>query len=206
MLAYPAKVTDLRLGGRLLPPLQAVAMDMSEMADALGAPVHGALGYSLFSDRVLSIDPAEKQIVLREPPWEGEAAGSPLLITGGSPTSESVFINGRRLRAALDTGAQPMITVSTKRAAALGLGDVLESADEGTVRGSRGSAPVLRGRADSLRIGEMSLHDVPVTFADWVEETDAIVGMEFFAHFVTTFDYAAGRLFLEVAQPGPDAP
>lgn len=205
LLAYPAEVTDLRLGGRRLPPVQAVAMDMSEMAKALGTEVHGALGFSLLSDRILTIDPGTKRVALREPPWESVAPWVPLHITEGSPSSDAVFINGHPIRAALDTGAQPMITISTAKAQSLGLGDLLESADPGTVRGARGSAPVLRARADSLRIGEMSLHDVPVAFAEWVEEGDAIIGMEFFSHFVTTFDYASARLYLGPAQLPPVA-
>lgn len=204
LLAYPAEVTDLRLGGRRLPPVRAVAMDMSEMAQALGTKVHGALGFSLLSDRILTIDPGAKRVSLRQPPWESTAPWVPLHITEGAPYSDVVFINGQRIRAALDTGAQPMITIATGRAQALGLGDLLESADPGTVRGARGSAPVLRARADSLRIGQMSLRDVPVAFAEWVEGGDAIIGMEFFGHFVTTFDYASGRLYLGPAQPPQD--
>ena len=204
LLAYPADVSDLRLGGTRLTLGEAVAMDMTDMAQALGTALHGALGYSLLSGRIMTVDPGARQVILREPPWESEAPSVPLQLVGGTPWADEVFIDGRKIRAALDTGAQPMITISTARAAALGLGDLLASADSGTVRGARGSARVLRARADSLRIGQMSLQDVPVTFADWVEDGDAIVGMEFFGHFVTTFDYASRRLFLETSETGTD--
>ena len=197
LLAYPADVSDLRLGGRRLPPVEAVAMDLSSVANALETPVHGALGHSMLADRVLTIDPASKLITLHQPPWDSSHPSLPLRIREGSPSSDSVYLNGRRLRAAFDTGAQPMLTVATARAVDLGLGAVLNSATAGTVLGARGSAPVLRARADSLRIGDQTLHDVPVTFADWVEGGDAIVGMDFFNHFVTTFDYASSRLFLK---------
>ncbi|MDH3223881.1 MAG: retropepsin-like domain-containing protein [Gemmatimonadota bacterium] len=197
LLAYPARVGQLRIAGQTVDAFDALAMDLSAMGAAMGRPLDGALGYSFLAGKSLTIDPSADLLTLHAGAVGSHDSGVPMDIVDGTLFVDAVFVNGLPLRGHLDTGAEPALTVSAERASSLGLGDLLDQGQPGSVRGARGSAQVVRSRADSLRIGGHSVRDVDIAFASWVGQGDAIVGMGFFRNFVTTFDYVSGRLILQ---------
>lgn len=207
-LAYGAVVEDLSIANVRMPPFDAVVMELGGMDAALGRRLDGALGYSFLMSRALRIDYEAGEVTLFDGTAQSGSSGPPLpmVVSGGTVFVDSVFVGGHPVRAHLDTGAGPALTISEDAVDRLGLRELRSRAVEGTVRGARGTAPVWRVTADSVRVGDVSVRDVPVGFAEFVPEGDAILGSGFFSGMVLTLDYVAGTVHVREgagpAEPG----
>jgi predicted aspartyl protease len=93
----------------------------------------------------------------------------------------------------LDTGG-PGLDVSAAFAAKAGI--VETSTQSATFAGGR-TAPVSNGAtAGSLRVGSITVHGMAVGIAPVPPDVDGVLGTAFFERFLTTIDYARGRLIL----------
>lgn len=117
-----------------------------------------------------------------------------------------VRVNGSEPAAfIIDTGASEIL-IDTEWAAEIGVQSL--GLSRGRFGGDR-RASVGHGRAESVQLGELVLHDVPVQLLDTTpfsavapgEEIRGVLGTVLFYHFLTTIDYPAGHLRLEPRRP-----
>lgn len=125
----------------------------------------------------------------------------PFVVTNPLPVVP-IEINGKRINAFIDTGA-PMFVVDEAIAAELGIKSA--SGMKGEFAGGN-TAEISFGRADSLRIGDVNIQNIPVmlgsfegfanTFKDSASDVHGIIGTNVLQQFVATMDYPSGQLIL----------
>jgi Aspartyl protease len=133
--------------------------------------------------------------------------GTPYQISGASSTTlpfrtldplptVDAAVNGTIASFTLDTGAT--FTISAELARAAGVRPVA------TVLVNHGSGPVPSyiGVVDSLRLGQLEVHNIPVLWDDG--PAPSVIGTTIFYHFQTTMDYAGRALTLRL--PGTGRP
>lgn len=115
------------------------------------------------------------------------------------------FVNGSdTLFLLLDTGGGELTLDS---AVASKVGAVLYGVGTGNFAG--GQAPVTDGRVDSVRLGEFTMHDVPIRIINTRQfasvfgghRVDGVIGTVFLYHFLATIDYPRGQLILRRRSP-----
>lgn len=140
--------------------------------------------------------------------WTGEhVAEVPFLVTNPLPVIE-VEINGRKVNALIDTGADVFI-LDTAIADELGLRPVASMM--GMFAGGM-QAEIGFARAEALRLGVVTLRSVPVSLLPTNHlsmgdtEIGGIVGTSVLRQFLSTVDYPNARLVLRdrSADAGPD--
>lgn len=142
-----------------------------------------------------------------EPPYRMQWASShksttiPFVMTDPLPML-SIEYDGHPVYVVFDTGAD-MCIVDTELAKTLGITEVAS----GTGVGGGGlPTPFAMGKLNSMKVGEVTLHNVPITilptkrfskeFADGKYPVSGIVGTGLIHQFLTTIDYANGRMIL----------
>ncbi len=107
------RVAELSVGGMVARELDVIAMDLSRVADALGRPFDGVVGYPVFRDAVLVVDyPNQSAAALSHAAYDtlhGAPASIPLL--GGSHPTVEIDLAGRSLHFLVDTGANTRFAV-----------------------------------------------------------------------------------------------
>lgn len=138
--------------------------------------------------------------------WPGDfgLSKAPFLVTDPLPVI-SVEVQGRQIYALIDTGAD-MFMLDTEVAAAMDIKTIASMT--GTFAGGK-QAEVGFGRADSLKIGQVTLKAVPISilptqrfskgFADGKYTIGGIVGTGVLKQFLATMDYPGGQLVLRRA-------
>ena len=131
----------------------------------------------------------------------------PFLVTDPLPII-SVELQGRQVYALIDTGADTFV-LDNEVAASLGLKPV--TAMQGTFAGGK-QAEVGFGRAESLKLGDVALRQVPISilpttqfsrgFAEGRYTISAILGTGILKQFLSTLDYPHARLVLRRAGAG----
>jgi hypothetical protein len=139
------------------------------------------------------------QVVWPEGPEEAKA---PFVVTDPLPMI-AVEIQGRQIFALIDTGADTFV-LDNEIAASLGIKPIASMM--GTFAGGK-QAEVGFSRADSLKIGEVTLKSVPISilpttrfskgFAGGKYPIGGIVGTGILKQFLSTLDYKSGRLILD---------
>lgn len=132
--------------------------------------------------------------------WHGHRRESRVRFRSADPLPVlTVLVDGTPVNVILDTGADQLI-LDDRLAQSLGIA-VIDSAT-GSFAGGLGMK-VGFGRVASIRIGDVSLHDVPVqilpaerfTF-DPKHRVGGIIGTGVLRHFLSTVDHAKSRLIL----------
>lgn len=201
---YAATISGLELGGARFGDVQAVALDLSQVASRLGRPLHGVLGYSFLQDKTVQIDYPGRviRIFADGAPLREEDLGftMPLRLREGGtiPLIEAVSVNGLPVRVTLDTGSSLALELYPWAVESLELGEELARADTSSVVGARGEENVRTGRVESVRIGPFELGDQEVVFRQKERQRpgqeDGNVGNALLQHFVLTLDYVNGRI------------
>jgi len=130
-----------------------------------------------------------------------EEAKAPFVVTDPLPII-SVELQGRPIYALIDTGADTFV-LDNEIAAGLGIKPIASMM--GTFAGGK-QAEVGFSRADSLKIGEVTIKSVPISilptgrfskgFAEGKYTIGGIVGTGILKQFLATIDYLNGRLVL----------
>lgn len=103
----------------------------------------------------------------------------------------SVKVNGQPFRLLFDTGAGGLL-LTRKAARRLALPDLAKS----LVSGLQGSAPASLQRADTLSLGPITFHSVPVTVADGPDMGDGLFGGSILEDYAVTLDFDNGTMTL----------
>jgi predicted aspartyl protease len=204
------RLPSVELGTILAKDVAAVAVDLKKVAAKLERPLHGVLGYSFLKDRIVQIDYAESKLrFFAESPYAGiqnqpntvNKIAMPFRYDDGV-IIDSVFINGQKLKAALDTGSSGTFALTPEAAAILGLDD---QAQEGTAEKSVSYNGEYEGRSGvlkSVRLGRLSIESAPASF--WPAGTghdkakfQVNIGNGFFKDYLMTFDFRGKMVVFE---------
>lgn len=205
---YPTKFTNLRLGGKGLNDIEAVAVDLSHLSKKIGRPIHGILGYSFFNDRIVQIDYPSRKVRLLQVPIKintqnkcVETSQIPLeFVPNDTAPLIKIMVNGQSVSVSVDTGSSLTLELFPEAVKQLELEQVLKEAQKGTIRGANGEAEVYTTRLDSISFGDFVLKRPLVTFADPKYLTDVRrgnLGNGFLQNFVLTFDYKNKKITLQ---------
>ncbi len=196
------RLPSIELGTIVARDLVAGAIDLKKLSERLERPIQGVLGYTFLRDRIIQIDYAVSKLrFFLESPYAGiqnqpntvNKIAMPFRYDGGV-LIDSVFINGQKLKATLDTGSSGTFALTPEAAAILGLDDQpQEGAAEKSV-GYKGQDEGRSGVVKSVRIGRLSLESAPVSFWPTGAGHDKAkfqldVGNGFFKDYLMTFDF-----------------
>jgi len=202
-VVYPARLPSVELGTVTARDVLAATISLSKISDRIGRPIHGVLGYSFLKDRIIQIDYAHT--VLRfyaESPYP-HVSLAPNTVNviafrmrreDGDVLIDSVFVNGEKMVAALDTGASSTFTLTPEATALLGIeGEALKDAPQTSI-GYNGVHQTKQGVLKSVRLGRMTIDSPQAAF--WLPDTghdkkkfQVNIGNGFFQDFLMTFDF-----------------
>jgi len=202
LATYLTRLPLVEVGGLVAKDVSAGAVDLTKLANRLGKPIHGLLGYSFLKDRIVQIDYLNSKISFyAETPYPGiqfaantvNRIAVPFRYDGGV-LIDTVFVNGQKLRATLDTGSSGTFTLTPQATALLKLDEELRDAPLKESVGYNGALKSKVGILKSVRIGRLSIEGAPASF--WLPETghdrekyDINIGNGFFKEYVVTFDF-----------------
>jgi hypothetical protein len=201
---------EMAIGGLKVQAVEAAAIDLSAMSDALGRPLGGVLGFSLLKDRVVQIDYFQRRIRFSNESASLIAAGKgftfPMVFHEGSvlPVIQDCYVNGSRASITLDTGSSLGLVLFPGAVEKLRLSEIATSGAPLRADGYLGKAHLTRGWVTSLKIGP---HDLGAVEAAFVQrgygETgpsvwrDGSLGNAVLQDFVLTLDYRARTVTFE---------
>jgi len=204
------RLPSVELGTIVAKDVSAAAIDLKKVSAKLEQPLHGVLGYSFLKDRIIQIDYAASKLrFFAESPYAGiqnqpntvDKIAMPFRYDDGV-LIDTVFINGQKLKAALDTGSSGTFALTPKGAAILGLEDPAPDGSGEKSVGYNGEYESKSGVLKSVRIGRLALESAPATF--WPAGTghdkakfQVNIGNGFFKDYLVTFDFRGKMVVFE---------
>jgi predicted aspartyl protease len=202
-VVYPTRLSNVEVGALTARDVGAATIDLKQLSDRIGKPIHGVLGFSFLKDRIVQIDyPNLKIRFFAESPYPRislapntvNTMAFPFRREDGHVIIESVFINNEKMRATLDTGSSSSFTLTPEAVATLRLDEQADEAKPSTSVGNNGEFANKSGLLKSVRLGRFALESVPATF--WLPNTghdkqtyQVNIGNAFFEDFILTFDF-----------------
>jgi predicted aspartyl protease len=196
------RLPSVELGTIMAKDVSAGAIDLKKVSAKLEQPISGVLGYNFLKDRIIQIDYAASKLrFFLESPYAG-IQNQPNTVNkiamafryDSGVLIDSVFINGQKLKAALDTGSSGTFALTPEGAAILGLeGQAQDGSAEKSV-GYNGEYESKSGVLKSVRIGRLSLESAPASFWPTGAGHDKAkfqvnIGNGFFKDYLVTFDF-----------------
>lgn len=207
-LAYECSLPKVEIGPLEATNVEALAMNLSKTSAALGKPLQGVLGYSLFKGRVVQFD-YPKRVARFYPsnpsPQPASSNDTTLSFTyqddillGG------ITVNGKNVIATLDTGCNGSFQLTPKAIAQLGLEKELREAEVSHSTGFNGQAENRKGKVSRITVGSISMDKPEVVFFNKGSGYDDVawglrIGNAFLKDFVVTVDYQNDKITLERA-------
>lgn len=196
------RLPSIELGAIVAKDVAAGAIDLKKLSDTLERPIHGVLGYTFLKDRIIQIDYAASKLrFFAESPYAGiqnqpntvNKIAMPFRYDNGV-LIDSVFINGQKLKATLDTGSSGTFALTPEAVALLGLEDQAQDGAAEKSVGYNGQYESKSGVVKSVRIGRLSLESAPVSFWPAGAGHDKAkfqlnIGNGFFKDYLLTFDF-----------------
>jgi predicted aspartyl protease len=212
-LVYPTNIPGVELGSVTAKEVYAAAINLTKLSGKLGKPIHGVLGYSFLKNRIFQIDYAASKIrFYDESPYPGvqNSPNTPNRTVvafryENDVIIDSVFVNGQKVRATLDTGGSNTFDLTPEGTTMLGLEEEARNAKVEIAAGYNGEFESRKGTLKSVRIGSLSVDSPPVSF--WPAGTghdktkyQLSVGNGFFKNYLVTFDFRAKIVVFEKVQ------
>lgn len=196
------KLPTVELGTVIAKDVIAGTIDLSRLSARLGKPIHGVLGYSFLRDRIIQIDYPETKIRFHtESPYPG-IQDQPNTVDKialafkyeDGVLVDSVYINGQKMKATLDTGSSGTFSLTPEAISDLGLEEQAQNGEGEKSVGYNGEFESKSGLLKSVRMGRLSVESAPATF--WLPGTghdkkkfQVNIGNGFFKDFIMTFDF-----------------
>jgi predicted aspartyl protease len=212
-LVYPTNIPGVELGGVTAKEVYAAAIDLTKLSGKLGKPIHGVLGYSFLKNRIFQIDYVVSKIrFYADWPYPGilnapNTADRTVLAFRyeNEVLVDSVFVNGRKVRATLDTGGSNTFALTPEGITTLGLAEEARNAKAEISAGYNGEFESKTSTLKSVRIGGLSVDSPQVSF--WSAGTghdkkkyQLSIGNGFFKNYLVTFDFRAKLVVFEKVQ------
>ena len=202
-VGYVTRLPSVELGNLVTKDVAAATINLTKMAERMGGPIQGVLGFSFLKDRIIQIDyPNSKLRFFAESPYPRiqfsantvNTIAFPFKREDGEVIIDSVYVNNEKLRAALDTGSSGSFNLTPEAVALLKLEDQVQAGESTTSVGYNGVYESKQGILKSVRLGRISVESVRAEF--WLPKTghdnkkfQVNIGNEFFQDFVMTFDF-----------------
>jgi len=210
--AFVANDVSLRLPG-VKGSGQAILVlkkDYLKLSNSMGTPVHGILGYELFSRFIVNIDYANRQLILHEPYYFKPKKSfeefkinvidtkpyivGKLALEGGTVISINLMI---------DTGASHSLLINTDAHEEIKMPE--KRIERNLGRGLGGNIHGFIGRLPAFSLGEFCFEDLIVSFPDEVSWRDyfekkgrhGTIGGEILTRLNVFFDYFNEHLYLK---------
>jgi hypothetical protein len=190
---YWYDVPDIQIGGLNVGTVTMNTGNFSNLSQRLGLTVHGVLGFDFLKRRVVQLDYPRRVIRFMQAATGPDVAGTrltakhavvPMSTEAPVTVIGEVYVNGKKLRALLDTSQGGSLALTPSALKYLNLPIPAEK------------SPPHVGAVDAHSIGTMSLAATEVTFLPKDVATDidlgkygAIVGNGLLSHYVVTLDY-----------------
>jgi predicted aspartyl protease len=201
---FLTKLPQIEIGSVTGKDLLAAAVDFSKISQRIGTPVHGALGYNFLKNRIVQFD-YPKRVVrfysvspLRtsKQPNTTSRMTIPFRFYGGDkfPIIDDVFVNGKKIKAELDTGHSGVLAVTAAAIKQFGLDAEAQNCEEETSEGALGTSVNRKCKLKTLTVGTLTIESPSVSFRasnSGLDQApfDGLLGNDFFKDFVVTFDY-----------------
>jgi predicted aspartyl protease len=209
-VVHLTRLPTVELGSVVAKEVLAGAIDLSKLSAKLGKPIQGVLGYSFLKDRIIQIDYPETKIrFFNESPFPGIQLAPNTVNTiamafryDDGVLVDSVFINGHKLKATLDTGSSGTFSLTPEGVATLGLEEEARNGEGEKSVGYNGEYESKSGVLKSVRLGRLSIEGAPAAF--WAAGTghdkkkfQVNIGNGFFKDFIMTFDFRGKMVVFE---------
>lgn len=209
-VVHLTRLPTVELGSVVAKEVLAAAIDLSKLSAKLGKPIQGVLGFSFLKDRIIQIDYPETKIrFYNETPFPAIQTAPNTVNTiamafryDEGVLIDSVYINGQKLKATLDTGSSGTFSLTPEAVATLELEEQAQSGEGGKSVGYNGEYESKSGLLKSVRIGRLSIESAPATF--WLPGTghdkkkyQVTIGNGFFKDFIMTFDFRGKLVVFE---------
>ena len=188
---------NLKVGGQTLPRSTLAVLDLSEISQRIGEPVHFLLGRPLFNSMIVEIDFRSRAVEIHprrdfRPPAADEIKLSALMGLMTAP----VRVGGEVVYAAVDTGTMAALMVSPRAAERAGL--LADDAKVSTtlLGGLAGVSEARITSAATLELGKASFRDVPVRIAPRPVGPEAVLGLELLSRFRIWLDFGYQRMWM----------
>jgi predicted aspartyl protease len=176
---------------------------VSMIATKLGRPIRAVLGKSFLQGRIVQTDYAHR--ILRFPNSAISTSKDHVELRfhyGDDVVLEDVLLNGKPVRAILDTGSNGSLKITPEAIDRLSLQQEVKAAKASQSTGFRGSYTSLDGSVGSVTLGTIRLEKPAATF--WLPGTghdgkpwDINIGNAILKDFVITLDTKKGILLIE---------
>jgi len=194
--------------------LEAVATDFSKITQRVGIPVAGVIGYNFLKNRIVQFDYGKRVVRFYSdsPLRTSKHANTtsrmtlPFRFYGGDkfPIIDDVFVNGKKIKAELDTGHSGVLAVTAAAIKRLGLDAEAQDCEEETSEGALGTSVNRKCKLKTLTVGTVTIESPSVSFRGPNSGLDqapfeGLLGNDFFKDFVVTIDYRRMTITFERA-------
>src|SRR6266478_1243478 len=202
---FLTQIPEVEIGGLASKNMVAVAVDLSKSSQVLGKPLHGALGYGFLKNRVIQFDYPRRVIrFYSASPYPKSDATSnngrrvvlPFRLGDDSPIIDDVYVDGKKIRAVIDTGGGgTYFALMPEAISSLGLEQEMSQAEPNSSGvGVNGVITSRKGKIKTLRIGAINIDSPTIIFYPKGAGKDnrkygGAIGNAFLQDFVVTFDY-----------------
>lgn len=199
-----ATVATLAVGCLTMEQARLAVVDLSMMNLAEDEPVHGILGYGLFSQRSVGRAGGADSLILGPPgsaPHNGHVT-LPLQFVANVPVVEAA-VEGKKGRFIVDTGSSFELIIHTPFAARESLLPSPEALTSRPAAGIGGGGEAFMGTVGSFDIGGIRLGRVQALFSPSgrgvtaAEEVAGNIGLPLLERFDWILDYQGAALYLE---------
>ena len=210
-LVQLTRLPTVELGSVIAKDVVAGSIDLSKLSAKLARPINGVLGYSFLKDRIIQIDYPELKIrFYTQSPYPGiqdqpntvDKIALAFRYEDGGVLVDSVYINGQKMRATLDTGSSGSFSLTPEGVTDLGLEEKAQNGEAEKSVGYNGEYESKSGILKSVRMGRLNVDSAPATF--WLPGTghdkkkyQVNIGNGFFKDFIMTFDFRGKVVVLE---------
>ena len=211
---FLTKLPQIQLGSLTAKDLLAVATDFSKISQRIGIPVHGVVGYNFLKSRIVQFDyPKHVARFYSVSPFAASRQANmpnrivlPFRFYGEDkfPIIDDVMINGKKIKAELDTGHSGVLALTSAAIKRLGLEAEAEDCEAETSEGALGTSVNRKCKLKTLTVGTFTIESPSVSLRAPNSGLDqapfeGLLGNDFFKDFVVTFDYRSMTLTLERA-------
>lgn len=188
-------VTGLRVGG-----LRAAVLDLAAVAGASGRAFQVLIGRDVLDRVVLDADlPFRRARLLSPAAYRPAHDARTIPLSGGAPRAQVRIEDSPPLDLLVDTGASSHIALSQAAARRVGLTAPGRRTSQGLSVSLGGLHPEINAVARTVRLGPLTLHDVPVQIyspAATAPSPSGLIGMGLLNPFRVSLNLPARRLDL----------
>ena len=206
-LTYYTEMPVVEVGSFAVKDVETLAIDLSKISERLGKPLHGVLGHSVLSGRIVQIDYPNHVVRFYSQPLFAKTANTPKRSVlsfryADNVLLDDVLVNGKKMVGNLDTGSSGTFNLTPAAVGYLGLEEEFNQALVSTDVGYNGVSQNRAGKVNNVTVGGITVDAPAVIFFAKGAGRDKKpwginIGNGFLKDFVLTIDYRNKLIMLE---------